>query len=148
MARYIAQVRTPRTAEDVFAFMADLRNLAIWDPSVTRVVQVEGNGGGVDAVFDVTVRGPRARETTLRYRTTTFDPPTNLTVRAETAALVSLDRVQVRSEGGGSVLDYEADLRLKGWRAIGEPVLRRVFDGYGEDAALGLERVLDGELVR
>ena len=55
MARYVTTVRTGRSAADAFAFMADLRNFAEWDPGVSKVVQVEGNGGGRDAVFDVTL---------------------------------------------------------------------------------------------
>lgn len=147
MARYIAQVRTTRPVDEVFAYMADLRNIAVWDPSVACVTQVEGKGGGVDAVFDVTVRGPKGRETTMRYRTMSFDPPEHLTVRAETKALVSLDRVKVSDEGGTTRLEYEAGLRLKGWRGVADPLLRRMFDRYGRDAAEGLARVLDGTLV-
>ena len=35
MARYVTKVRTPRSVEDAFAYMADLRNFAEWDPGVT-----------------------------------------------------------------------------------------------------------------
>jgi hypothetical protein len=147
MARFIAQIRTPRSADEVFGYLADMRNAPEWDPSITRVVQVEGSGGGVDAVFDVTVAGVRGRETTFRYRTTNFDPPTRLALRAESAALTSFDRVRIGDEDGSTVVVYEADLQLNGWRQVADPLLARMFRRYGEPAAAGLTRVLDGERI-
>ena len=32
-------------ADEVFAYMADLRNFAEWDPGVKKVVQIVGDGG-------------------------------------------------------------------------------------------------------
>ena len=43
MARYVTKVRTRRPAVEVFAFMADLRNLVEWDPGVKRAAMVEGD---------------------------------------------------------------------------------------------------------
>ena len=73
MTRYQTKLRTPLSAEQAFAYMADLRNFAEWDPGVRRVTQVEGTGGGTGAVFDVTLA--TKRENTLRYHTAVFDPP-------------------------------------------------------------------------
>ena len=62
MARYSTTVRTPRSPDEAFAYMADLRNFALWDPGVTRVTQVHGGdgvhgeGGGPKSVFDVVVK--------------------------------------------------------------------------------------------
>ena len=42
MARYVTKVRTARSADEAFAYMADLRHFAEWDPGVKKVVQVEG----------------------------------------------------------------------------------------------------------
>lgn len=58
MARYVTTVKTARTPQNVFAYMADLRNFTEWDPGVKAVKQVKGSGGGPGAVFDVTVAGP------------------------------------------------------------------------------------------
>ena len=62
MARYVTRVRTHRSAEDAFAYLADMRSFAAWDPGVRRVAQVEGEGAGLGAVFDVTGLDPAARE--------------------------------------------------------------------------------------
>ena len=112
MARYVTKVLTSRAPDEVFAYMADLRNFAEWDPGVRQVAQVEGEGGGPGAVFDVTVR--TKREQTLRYRTAVFDPPHELLVVAKTKALTSEDRVTVGSDGRGSIVIYDAALRFNG----------------------------------
>lgn len=39
MTRYQTKLRTPLSAEQAFAYMADLRNFAEWDPGVRRVTQ-------------------------------------------------------------------------------------------------------------
>ena len=80
MARYVTTVRSAKTPREAFAYMADLRNFAEWDPGVKTVKQVEGSGGGKDAVFDVTVAGPL----TTRYPT---DNPL-LALPSSTSALV------------------------------------------------------------
>ena len=146
MARYVTKVRTARPPAEVFAYMADLRNFAEWDPGVRRVVQVEGDGAGPGAAFDVTVSG-----TTLRYRTVEHRPPSDLLVVAESSMLVSTDRVTIGSiEGdttGGTLVTYDAELRLKGVAKVAGPLLALAFGRIGDRAAAGLRRVLDGTEV-
>jgi len=69
MARYVVRVRSPISPGESFDYMADLANFAEWDPGVVGVEQIEGDGGGADAVFDVAVKGVRG-PVTLRYHTT------------------------------------------------------------------------------
>jgi carbon monoxide dehydrogenase subunit G len=142
MARYVTKVRTARAPKDVFAYMADLRNFAEWDPGVKKAVQVEGDGGGPTSSFDVTVSG-----TTLRYVTTEYHEPRNLLVVAESATLVSTDRVTVEAVDGGSVVTYDADLRLKGLLRVADPLLKLAFGRIGDRAAAGLRTALAGTKV-
>ena len=144
MARYVTKVRTARTPQKAFAYMADLRNFTEWDPGVKAVRQLEGSGGGLDAVFDVTVAGP-VRDLTLRYVTEEHDAPRNLLVVARNLIFTSVDRITVEPDGTGSVVTYDADLRLNGLLRIGDLGLRLVFDRIGDRAAAGLRRVLEGQ---
>ena len=144
MARYITTVRTQLTPEEAFEYMADLRNFAEWDPGVKKVEQVVGNGGGADTEFDVTV-------TTMRYRTTVFNPTTELVAVAKTRMLKSTDRITITREavGGnhGTLVTYDADLQLNGVLRLADPLLRLAFGRIGDRAAAGLRRVLKGEDV-
>ncbi|MDH3682570.1 MAG: SRPBCC family protein [Acidimicrobiia bacterium] len=146
MARYVVHVRSPRSPADAFAYMADLANFAEWDPGVENVDQVQGDGPGPDAAFDVTVKGI-GRSLTLRYHTTPYDPPTTIVARAQTRLLTSLDTITVRDEGAGSVVTYDAELTLNGPLGLADPLLGLSFKRIGDRAAAGLIAALDGERV-
>ena len=144
MARYVTTVRTARTPQEVFAYLADLRNFAEWGPGVKAVSQVQGSGGGPDSVFDVTVAG-LVGDLTLRYVTEDYNAPRNLLVVARSAVFTSIDRITVEPDGTGSVVTYDADLRLNGVLRVGDLGLRLVFGYIGDRAAAGLRRVLDAQ---
>ncbi len=59
MARYLVRIRSPKSPAEAFAYMANLTNFAEWDPGVTRVEQMKGEGPGQSAEYDVTVKGLR-----------------------------------------------------------------------------------------
>ena len=145
MARYVVHVRSPRAPTEAFAYMADLSNFADWDPGVTKVSQVDGDGGGADAAFDVTVKA--ARPMTLRYRTTAYEPPTKVVARASNWLLTSLDTITVRAQGSGSVVTYDAEITLNGPLRLADPLLGRAFDKIGDRAAAGLVQALAGERI-
>lgn len=144
MARYVTTVRTAKTPQEAFDYMADLRNFADWDPGVKAVRQVQGAGGGPDSVFDVTVAGI-GRDLTLRYLTEEYDAPRNLLVVARSSVFTSIDRITVEPDGTGSVVTYDADLRLNGVLRVGDLGLRLVFGQIGDRAAAGLRRVLGAQ---
>jgi carbon monoxide dehydrogenase subunit G len=145
MARYVTTVRTAKTPQEAFDYMADLRNFAEWDPGVKAVRQVQGAGGGPDSVFDVTVAGI-GRDLTLRYLTEEYDAPRNLLVVARSSVFTSIDRITVDPDGTGSVVTYDADLRLNGVLRVGDLGLRLVFGQIGDRAAAGLRRALGAQV--
>ena len=146
MARYVTTVRSAKTPQEAFAYMADLGNFVEWDPGVKAVRQVEGSGGGPDAVFDVTVVAP-GPDLTLRYVTEEHDAPHNLLVVARSIVFTSIDRITVEPDGTGSIVTYDADLRLNGVLRVGDLGLRLVFGQIGNRAAAGLRRVLGAKVA-
>lgn len=151
MARYVVTVRTPRTPEAAFAYMADLRNFAEWDPGVKKVTQVEGSGGGPNASFDVVVKSGRG-DMTLRYVTTQYDEPRLpkpglLLVEARSRMLTSIDRVTVAVSATGCHVTYDAELKLNGVLRCADFALRPLFKRIGDRAAKGLTTALSGEVV-
>ncbi len=147
MARYIVQVRTPMPPSEAFAYMADLTNFAEWDPGVDRVEQVEGDGAGLGAAFDVAVKVP-GRTMTLRYETTAFDTEaTTMTAVAQNAFMTSEDTVTVEADGKGSIVTYDAELNLRGLLGLSDPLLALTFKQIGDRAAAGLVETLAGERV-
>ncbi len=146
MARYTVSVATPMPADEAFAYMADLRNFVQWDPGVTNVEQVEGDGAGAHTAFDVTVKA-FPKKIVLRYHTTTFVPPTTVVARAQSKLLTSLDTVTVTPDGDGSIVTYHAELTLNGPLKLADPLLRMTFGKIGDRAAAGLIAALNGARV-
>ena len=146
MARYVTRVKTPLAANAAFDYVADLTNFAEWDPGVGRSVQVEGDGAGLGAAYDVTV-GAVPRDLTLRYEVVEHDPPRTCLVVARSTVFTSTDRITVVPDGDGSIVTYDAELALNGPLGLFDPVLRLAFGRIGDRAAAGLRRALDGTAV-
>ncbi|MDH3704591.1 MAG: SRPBCC family protein [Acidimicrobiia bacterium] len=146
MARYVTTVRTPRRPDEAFTYMADLRNFAEWDPGVRAVEQIDGDGGGPRASFDVTVAGI-GRDLTLRYVTEEHDAPTRVLVEARSSMFTSIDLITVEPDGDGALVTYDAELKLNGVLGIADPLLRPAFSRIGDRAAAGLREVLEGTTV-
>lgn len=146
MARYTTSIRTPLSPDDAFVYMSDLRNFEHWDPGVQGVTQVEGEGGGEGASFDVVVNAP-GNGLTLRYTTTHFDPPRVAVVEAKSKMFTSTDRIEVVEQDGSTVVTYDAALELNGALRVFDLALRPFFDRIGNRANTGLIRVLEGQPV-
>jgi hypothetical protein len=141
MARYLTTIETPRSAPDAFAFMADVRNFADWDPGVRRAALVLGDGPGPGAAYDLDVRaGPGTM--TLRYEVVEWDPPRRLVLRAETRTIRSIDEIRVVAAGSGARVVYDADLTLLGAARVANPLLGVAFRRIGDRAARGLRVAL------
>ena len=148
MARYLTHVRTPMAPAEAFAYMADLTNFAEWDPGVDRVDQVQGDGPGPDASFDVAVKA-LGRSITLRYDIVSYDAPGSVVAFAENSLLSSRDTITVEQDeaGSGSVVTYDAVLELKGLLGLADPLLGLSFNKIGDRAAAGLVSALCGKRV-
>ena len=141
MAKYTVSVESSKSVEEAFAYMADLRNFANWDPGVLTVTQVAGDGAGPGSSFDVAVKSVGGG-TVLRYETLEYDEPANLLVEARNSKFTSIDRITVVAKDEGSIVTYSAELLLNGCLSPLNPLLGLVFNRIGDRAAAGLRRVL------
>lgn len=146
MAKYVTTIESPLAPDAAFDYMVDLRNFAEWDEGVSSVEQVIGDGGGDDAEFDVEIANTPV-PMTLRYRTVAYDRPGSATVKASNTWFTSVDTITVESSDDGSIVTYDADLRLNGPLGLFDLLLRPVFARIGERANRGLIEALDGAQV-
>ncbi|HWJ63775.1 MAG TPA: SRPBCC family protein [Acidimicrobiales bacterium] len=142
MARYHLRVRTDWPAPEAFAYLADLSNFDDWDPGIASSVQVTGEGPGVGAAYDVDASG-----STLRYVVDVFDPPHRVRAHARNRWLTSVDTISVSTDGAGSIVTYDADLRLHGPLRLGDPILALFLRRIGDRARDGLRQKLQGATV-
>ena len=141
MSKNTVSDESSKSVEEAYAYMADLRNFANWDPGVLTVTQVAGDGAGPESSFDVAVKSVGGG-TVLRYKTVEYDQPGNLLVKAQNSKFTSIDRITIVARGEGSIVTYSAELLLNGWLSPLNPLLGLVFDRIGDRAAAGLRRVL------
>ena len=151
MARYVARVNSPLSVPEAFAQVSDMRQFEAWDPGISTVTQVVGHGAGPGAAYDVTVTLPPGL--TLRYVTEEFDAPSDprrpreVLLVARTPLFSSVDRISVTPEGDGSLIVYDADVRLPGPLRLGDLGLRVVFGWIGGRAEAGLRVATAGMSV-
>lgn len=142
MARYATTQPTAWDPDTAFAWMADLRHLAVWDPSIERSEQVEGDGPAVGAEYEVDVHAAGGVRT-MRYRIEELDREARtLLASSDTPVLTSNDRISVVPGPGGSEVTYDADLVMKGPLKAADPLVGAGFDRMGDKAAEGLAEVL------
>ncbi|MGB7979444.1 MAG: SRPBCC family protein [Candidatus Nanopelagicales bacterium] len=152
MARYVARVRTPMSVVDAFALVSDMRTFAEWDPGVRAVDQVVGDGPGAGAEYDVRVSAV-PRDLVLRYVTERYEVGSSPTrtwevlLVARGALFTSVDLITVTAAPGGSLVVYDADLRLTGPLRVADLGLRVAFSWIGGRAEAGLRAALRGTSV-
>lgn len=139
MASYSATVPSSRPPDEVFAFLADFRSVAEWDPSISESVHVNGDDPiKVGAMFRVTTE-TKLKDVVLEYTTVELDRPNKIVLRGENASMVSLDTITIRDDGrGGAEVSYDADIDLKGARKLADPLLALAFRRLGDKARDGL----------
>lgn len=141
MARYVGTIESIRAPAEAFDYLADFSSVAEWDPSAVSAKML-AEQPGLGAEFEVVVRFA-GRELPFLYRTTEFERPDRIVLRAESSAVVSEDTITVRARpDGGSEVTYDADLRPKGIMRLADPVLGLLFKRLGDNAAAGLREKL------
>lgn len=143
MAQYKGTVTSPHAAAEIWSYLADLRSIAEWDPSVEEIQLVSGDPGTVGARYQLEVRFLRSR-ISLPYVTVAVESPTRVVFTAETESLTVRDEARILSHAdGGSSVVWDAELRLKGARRLLDPLLRLGFSRLGSRAARGLAERLN-----
>lgn len=144
MASYTATVTSPRPPDEVFAYLADFRSVADWDPSIKRSEHVNGDDPvKVGAIFRVTT-STTVSDVVLEYETVDLQRPHRIVLRGENASMVSIDTIEVAAgPDGGSEVTYDAEIELKGVRKLADPVLQFGFNRLGDKARDGLRAKLN-----
>ncbi|MGE0057170.1 MAG: SRPBCC family protein [Dehalococcoidia bacterium] len=144
MAHYRGTIFSPKSAEEVFDYMAMFSNVSKWDPTAAEARPIGDNPPAKGARFYVLVRW-MGREIPLEYTTTAYERPKRVVLRAENASTISEDTVTIESTAAGCEMTYDAQLRLKGAMRLIDPLFGFLFKRLGDNAAAGLRRELAGQ---
>ena len=141
MARYKATVDTPQAPTEVFAYLSDFSSAAEWDPNTVESVRLGEGPLGEGTEFRL-VAAFLGRKTTLSYRIVEYDPPKAVSFRGENSTVVSLDRITFEPADGGTTVTYDADLTLKGWLRVADPLLGLALRRIGDHALRGMRETI------
>lgn len=141
MARFTGTVTAAHPQDEVWSYLADLRRIRQWDPSVADVRLVSGEPGTVGSRYDLDVTF-LGRTVTLAYETVVSEPPHRIVFAAETDSLSVVDEALILPLPAGSRATWNASLRLKGARQVLELPLRVAFARLGGRAEAGLRKRL------
>jgi hypothetical protein len=142
MARYVASLHSPRSVDDVFAYLSDFSTTQEWDPGVVEARRVGAGPVGAGSTFVIVARF-LGRETELTYEIVDFVPRVRVTLRGENATVVSIDTITCKPDrGDGTRVTYDADLKLKGPLKLADPLLGLAFKRVGDRALEGLRAQL------
>lgn len=140
MPRYRVVIPSRWEPDRAFAYMADFSNAAEWDPSVVHASTVMADSLHHGTAFDLVV-STGGRQMPLRYEVIDRGER-RITFRAQTRTLESVDTITVSSDPGGSRVEYDARLTLRGIGRVFNPLLGPAFHRIGERARHSLAGVL------
>ena len=143
MARYLATVESRSPAAETFGYLAAFSNAAEWDPGVLAGGQLDPGPVGAGSRFRLVVPFLGARMP-LTYEVTRLVPGREVLLAAASGLLRSTDTIVVTGDADGSMVSYDAEVRLRGPLRLLEPLLRPGFRAMAERAAAGLADALSG----
>jgi uncharacterized protein YndB with AHSA1/START domain len=137
MASYHTTIKSTRSPEEVFDYLATFSNAAEWDPGVATGQPLQPGPPRVGAVYrlGIPVAGWTA---TFDYRVVDIERPHRVVLRAEHPIARSTDTITVEPAADGAVVHYDAVLEPRGLLRVLAPVAARTFRAIGDRAAAGL----------
>jgi hypothetical protein len=141
MAHYQATIESRRSAAETFRYVSIFSNTADWDPGVLAGEQLGSGPVGVGTRFRLVVPF-LGRRLPLTYEVTRYAPGHAVDLTAVSGILRATDRIEVTGGEDGSVVGYEAEVRLRGPLRVLDPLLRPGFRAVGQRAAAGLAQAL------
>lgn len=141
MAFFRTSFEVPVPADRVFAYLADFRNAAAWDPGVAAARKLGRGPVAIGTRFELEARF-LGRGVPIRYEVVQFDPPARVVFQGETPALRAVDAVTLEKTARGTRVTWDASLALRGLLYLADLPLHLLFQRIGRRAAKGLERAL------
>ena len=113
-----------RPPENVFDYLADMRNEPKWLPGASEVRLTSDGDVGANSTFE----GTYARAGAVRCRITEHDRPHRLTIHGEGKGMAFDDTIVLTSTSAGTRLDAIMRTTPKGLFKLVAPMMGRVID--------------------
>jgi hypothetical protein len=143
MAHSFNQLHTRRSPEAAFDFISDFRHASLWDPRTQSVQKLtEGPiARGTRFLLRARLLGPIGMD--FPYEIVEFERPSVITFAGSTRCFEYRERVTFASDGPGTMITWDAGMKLRSLLALGNPILSLLYQRIGDDATGGIARVLE-----
>ena len=142
MTRIHERIETALPIDDAFDYVADFANSHAWDPGTLSSRRLDSGPVRAGARYLLDVRmGDRVAP--MEYRISVFEPPTRVILTGEGSGVTAVDDIRFEPAGGGTRVDYTADIKLAGFLGLIQPLLGRAFGNLARNAVGGMQRTLD-----
>ena len=135
-------ILTPLDRDAAFAFIADFANAAAWDPGTATSARIGDGPLGVGARFRLGVR-MRGRVVPMEYRITAFEAPRRVVLAGSGSGVRATDDISFAETAGRTRIDHVAEIHLRGWMRLLEPLAGGAFATIARQARDGMQRTLD-----
>ena len=131
-----------RPADEVFDFLADLRNESLWNPRVRQLTLTTPGPIGAGSVFSGSYQGLGTLLTTL----TEYERPTRVGFRSEGSRADLAGNFTLHAQGDAVSVVLDADVRPKGLLSLLAPLLAATFRRQNRAAAGRLKAALEAHV--
>jgi carbon monoxide dehydrogenase subunit G len=136
-------IETVLGQEEAFAFIADFANASRWDPGIATSEALDAGPVGVGKRFRLGVR-QRGQVKPMEYRITEHLAPSRVVLVGEGSGISAVDAITFSPvPGGGTRIEYTADIRLGGVLRLAQPLLGGTLAKIARDALAGMKATLD-----
>jgi len=135
-------VSTGLSADVVFDYVANFESIVEWDPGVTACRKLTDGPVRVGSAYELDLRYG-GTQLQMTYEVIELDAPRLVVLRGEGGRSAAVDRIAFTAEeGGGTRVDYDAEIEMKGLFRLAQPFLGGLFARVGDGARDGLQRRL------
>lgn len=142
---YSFTITSPQPAEEVFEYLADLRNVPEWDPETERMELIsDGDPVQVGATFRLDVARKLPPKVTMEYELIELERPHRIVARGTSPHGGGVDTYTIsETADGGSEIVYTTEIELSGIGKVATPFADFAIGRSGEKTRKGLERTLN-----
>src|SRR5205814_9332947 len=120
MIRVVKDMQINRSVEDVFDFLADVRNETRWNPPVIRIEKTSPDPIGKGTRFT----GLYKRLGILETKVTTFERPSRLSFHSVGRTLIFDFSFTLAPNPNGTAVHAVADIQLRGLMRLFAPLMQ------------------------
>jgi hypothetical protein len=130
-----------RTPAEALNFIADFRNLLLWDPSCREARLTQGEGIAVGTGFHVVIRFA-GRDIPMDYTITECQPGRRIVLQGRSAQAFSVDTLTAEPRTNGARVTYRAEITVEGAGRLMDAGMKLLFTPTVRRGMRNLRRLL------